>query len=180
VAGFIAPLVTGRDWTGARALVLGNGGAARAVVAGCTHLGFEAIAVVGRHPNKLAAFQADWAKSPQPPPLTVHGWDRLPHCLAGVDLVVNTTPLGMGALVTESPLSGFELAQLPDQTTIYDLIYSPRPTRLLQLAAEHGLTPLDGLEMLVQQGAAAFSIWLGQPAPIDTMRQALVKWLEAH
>jgi shikimate dehydrogenase len=39
---------------------------------------------------------------------------------------------------------------------------------------------LDGLEMLVQQGAAAFSIWLGQPAPIDTMRQALVKWLEAH
>ena len=180
VAGFIAPLVTGRDWTGARALVLGNGGAARAVVAGCTHLGFEAIAVVGRHPNKLAAFQADWAKSPQLPPLTVHGWDRLPHCLAGVDLVVNTTPLGMGALVTESPLSGFELAQLPDQTTIYDLIYSPRPTRLLQLAAEHGLTPLDGLEMLVQQGAAAFSIWLGQPAPIDTMRQALVKWLEAH
>ena len=92
VAGFIAPLVPGRDWTGARALVLGNGGAARAVVAGCTHLGFGAIAVVGRHTNKLAAFQADWAKSPQPPPLTVHSWNHLPHCLAGVDLVVNTTP----------------------------------------------------------------------------------------
>lgn len=180
VAGFIAPLMAGRDWTGARALVLGCGGAARAVVAGCTHLGFGEIAVVGRQASKLAAFQADWAKSPQPPPLTVHGWDHLPHCLAAVDLVVNTTPLGMGSLATESPLSGFDLAQLPDQATIYDLVYSPRPTRLLQLAAERGLRSLDGLEMLVQQGAAAFSIWLGQPAPLDTMRQALVKWLETH
>jgi shikimate dehydrogenase len=180
VAGFIAPLAGGRDWSGARALVLGNGGAARAAIAGCAHLGFGAIAVVGRQATKLATLQADWAKSPQPPPLTVHAWEDLPQCLAAVDLVVNTTPLGMGALAAESPLSGFELAQLPDQATVYDLIYNPRPTRLLQLAAARGLTPLDGLEMLVQQGAAALSIWLGQPAPVDTMRSALVNWLETH
>jgi shikimate dehydrogenase len=59
----------------------------------------------------------------------------------------------------------------------YDLIYNPRPTLFLQQATQHGAITLDGLEMLVQQGAAALELWLGQPVPVDVMRQALEEYL---
>ncbi|MEI2422546.1 shikimate dehydrogenase, partial [Arthrospira platensis SPKY2] len=56
----------------------------------------------------------------------------------------------------------------------YDLIYTPRPTRFLQLAKNQGAVAIDGLEMLIQQGAAALEIWLQQPIPISVMRQSLI------
>ena len=177
VAGFIAPLKAGADWSGATALVLGNGGAARAVVAGCGQLGFGAVRVVGRSRAKLETFQASWAESPIQPPLSTHGWEDLPQILPTADLIVNTTPLGMGRTADQTPLTANDLALAPASALVYDLIYTPRPTRLLDLAAQRGLVTQDGLEMLVQQGAAALEIWLQQPAPIATMRQALVDWL---
>jgi shikimate dehydrogenase len=59
----------------------------------------------------------------------------------------------------------------------YDLIYNPSPTRFLQLAQQQGAIAIDGLEMLVRQGAAGFKIWLQQPAPIDIMRRSLQNYL---
>ncbi|MGF1570539.1 MAG: shikimate dehydrogenase [Nodosilinea sp.] len=177
VAGFVAPLKGHQGWSGATALVLGNGGAARAVVVGCVQLGFGAVQVVGRNALKLDHFQASWADSSWQPPLTVQPWDNLAALLPGADLIVNTTPVGMHTTAGQSPLSSAELALVPATTLVYDLIYTPRPTQLLTLAAQAGLTSLDGLEMLVQQGAAALEIWLGQPVPVETMRRALVEWL---
>jgi shikimate dehydrogenase len=177
VAGFIAPLQAAQDWSGATALVLGNGGAARAVVAGCAQLGFGTVQVVGRSRAKLETFQASWAESPLRPPLSTHSWEDLPQFLPTADLIVNTTPLGMGHTADQTPLSADDLALAPATALVYDLIYTPRPTRLLELAAQRGLATQDGLEMLVQQGAAALEIWLHQPAPVATMRQALVDWL---
>jgi shikimate dehydrogenase len=177
VAGFIAPLKTGKGWSGATALVLGNGGAARAVVAGCGQMGFGAVQVVGRSRANLEAFQASWAESPLRPPLSTHGWEDLPQLLPTADLIVNTTPLGMGRTADQTPLTEGDLALAPASALVYDLIYTPRPTRLLELATQRGLATQDGLEMLVQQGAAALEIWLQQPAPVATMRQALVAWL---
>ncbi len=177
VAGFIAPLKAAQDWSGATALVLGNGGAARAVVAGCGQLGFGAVQVVGRSRAKLETFQASWAESPIQPPLSTYGWEDLPQLLPTADLIVNTTPLGMGRTADQTPLTVDNLALTPASALVYDLIYTPRPTRLLDLAAQRGLATQDGLEMLVQQGAAALEIWLQQPAPVATMRQALVSWL---
>lgn len=178
VAGFVAPLKARQDWSGKRALVLGNGGAARAVVVGCGQLGFAAVEVVGRNAEKLANFKQSWADSPLQPPLTIHGWDALPARLSTADLIVNTTPIGMHTAADQTPLQAQDLALAPDHAVVYDLIYTPRPTRLLALAAERGLGVIDGLEMLVQQGAVALELWLQRPVPVATMRQALVDWLE--
>ncbi|HEX5498759.1 MAG TPA: hypothetical protein VFX03_06010, partial [Thermomicrobiales bacterium] len=86
---------------------------------------------------------------------------RLPE----VRLLVNCTSLGWQA--GETPLAGDLLALLPDDALVADLTY--RQTELLQRAADRGLATLDGLAMLVHQGARAFSLWTGQPAPTATM-----------
>lgn len=178
VAGFMAPIQGRQNWANTTAVVLGNGGAARAVVAGCVRLGFGRIQVVGRNPAKLATFQTSWQTSPLQPPLTVHPWEALPNLLPQANLVVNTTPMGMHTTAEQTPLDAAQLALLPPTATVYDLIYTPRPTLLLQIASQRGLATLDGLEMLVQQGAIALEQWLQQSVPVDTMRQALVDWLE--
>lgn len=177
VAGFIAPLKPLRDWSGQTAVVLGNGGAARAVVAGCTQLGFGKIQVFGRNAQNLDAFLQSWAESPLHPPLSVHGLDAISNAVADAALIVNTTPVGMSTTATETPLDEAILSQAQASALVYDLIYTPRPTHFLRLASRQGLAAIDGTEMLVQQGAAALQIWLNQAAPVDTMRQALLAGL---
>ncbi|MFM7424686.1 MAG: shikimate dehydrogenase [Elainella sp.] len=179
-AGFVAPLkAMQRDWSQTQAVVLGNGGAARAVVAGCTELGFGQIQVVGRSLAKLAEFEQSWQNSPLQPPLQVQDWASLPRLLPQAGLVVNTTPIGMHPHPEASLLNQAELEQLAPQTIAYDLIYTPRPTQFLQQAQTRDAVCLDGLEMLVQQGAVALELWLGQPAPVEVMRQALLDHLRA-
>lgn len=193
VQGFLAPLQEQRDWQQTTALVLGSGGAARAVVAGCGQLGCTAIRVVGRDRLKLKQFQQSWhpalsslsgstvalgtSGTSFPTHLHVHTWADLPELLPQADLLVNTTPVGMHPQVDQSPLSDRDVDQLPKQAIVYDLIYTPNPTRLLQQVQARDLTAIDGLEMLVQQGAAALEIWLNQPIPVDVMRQAAQQYL---
>ena len=69
------------------------------------------------------------------------------------------------------------MARLSANAIAYDLIYTPSPTRFLQLARERGAIAIDGLEMLVRQGAAAFEIWTREKAPVDIMRRSLQKEL---
>ncbi|MBD2464189.1 shikimate dehydrogenase [Oscillatoria sp. FACHB-1407] len=179
VIGFMAPLkAMNRDWQGAIALVLGNGGSARAVVAGCAQLGCADTWVVGRDPKKLEAFHASWQDSTLVPRLSVYPWSELPVLLPQASLVVNTTPIGMHPKVEETPLSQAEIESLQPGAIAYDLIYTPRPTQFLQLAQSRGAIACDGLEMLVQQGAAALELWLQQPVPVDTMRQSLLEQLQ--
>lgn len=176
VEGFIAPLQTTyhQDWRQKVAVILGNGGAARAVVAGCTQLGFAEIHVVGRNVEKLQEFRHSWGNSPLSDKFQVHQWQELPKLITQADLLVNTTPIGMYPKVEDSPLSAEEMAHLPSGAIAYDLIYIPKPTQFLQQAAKQGAIAIDGLEMLVQQGAAALKIWLHQEkVPVDAMRQAL-------
>lgn len=92
--------------------------------------------------------------------------------------MVNTTPIGMHTTADQAPLTAAQLALLPPTALVYDLIYTPRPTVLLQLATQRGLATLDGLEMLVQQGAIALEQWVQRSVPVDIMRQSLVDWLE--
>lgn len=178
VIGFLAPLrAMGRDWSQTQAVILGNGGAARAVVAGCAELGVAQIQVVGRNPEARQAFLQSWAASALGErldhTLSVHGWEELPLLLPTATLLVNTTPVGMHPQVGASPVSRDLLQQLPTGAIAYDLIYTPRPTQFLRDAASAGAIALDGLEMLVQQGAAALELWLKRPVPIAVMRQAL-------
>lgn len=182
VEGFLAPLREAEGWAGAEAVVLGCGGSARAVVAGLSELGFARIRLAARNPERLAAFTADcgrWA-----PALEGLAWESLEPALAAAALVVNTTPVGMAsagdpAAALRSPLEPAELAALAATATVYDLIYTPRPTALLRAAAARGCRAIDGLEMLVQQGAAALRLWSGcAEVPVAAMREAALGQLE--
>ncbi len=181
IEGFIAPLQTtyNRDWSQTTAVILGNGGAARAVVAGCAQLGCAEIHVVGRNLAKLENFRDSWSNSALGKNLQVHHWDLLPKLISSANLLVNTTPIGMYPHVDESPLSHEEIGKFSKNAIAYDLIYTPNPTQFLKLAREIGAIPIDGLEMLVQQGAAALKIWLERDTvPVDVMRQVLRQHLK--
>lgn len=186
VEGFSAPLRQGGDWSGRQAVVLGCGGSARAVVAALVELGLGRIQLAGRRPQGLAACLNDcgpWAPSLEPLPWQDAG-ETLAAALAGADLVVNTTPVGMAsgrdpASAGACPLQAVELEALRPSCWVYDLIYVPRPTRLLQEASRRGCTGLDGLEMLVQQGAASLRLWSGcAEVPVERMRQAALRELQ--
>jgi len=89
---------------------------------------------------------------------------------ADADIIINATPSGMHPLVGECPLPA---GALREGAAVLDLVYNPAETRLLRLAKERGCTAIDGLEMLVQQGARGFSIWTGIAAPVGVMREAV-------
>jgi shikimate dehydrogenase len=97
--------------------------------------------------------------------------------LPQAELVVNTTPVGMYPHVEQCPLDAAAMQRLKASAIAYDLIYTPNPTQFLRQAKEQGAIAIDGLEMLVQQGAAAFKIWVGQTPPVDIMRQSLQQHL---
>ena len=99
------------------------------------------------------------------------GLDALPEHTADADLIVNCTALGMTPQVETSPWPkelGFRRNQV-----VYDLVYNPAVTRLLQLASVDGATVIGGLGMLIHQGAIAFERWTGETAPVDVMRRAV-------
>ena len=192
VEGFLAPLREG-DWPGQRApgqraVVLGCGGSALAVLAGLEQLGFSSIAVAGRNATALAALHAGcrhWLPDLEPLAWTTADDGRLLQALAQADLVVNCTPVGMASTsdplaANRSPLAAAALDRLRPGSGVYDLIYTPRPTALLRGAAERGCRTWDGLEMLVQQGAAALRLWSGRDSvPVAAMRQAALERLKA-
>ncbi|MGL5082178.1 MAG: shikimate dehydrogenase [Microcoleaceae cyanobacterium] len=182
VDGFLAPLrqLDQESWQQKCAVILGTGGAARAVVAGCAALGLGQVHVVGRNLEKLTAFQHSWQHSwqhssgfviPQ-----VHPWETLPDWVAQADLLVNTTPVGMAPDLEQSPVEPTVMQNFKPGAIAYDLIYTPNPTQFLKLAQAQGSTTINGLEMLVQQGAQALEIWLNQPAPVEIMTHALRSW----
>jgi shikimate dehydrogenase len=174
VEGFVAPLKAyNRDWSQTIPVILGHGGAARAVIVGLAELGCTEIHVVGRNEQKLSQFQQSWVNSELSVALKVHLWEQLPQLIAQADLVVNTTPVGMSPHVEQSPVDTEAMQGLRKGAIAYDLIYTPNPTQFLQQAKQQGAITIDGLEMLVQQGVAAFNIWLGQTPPVDIMRQSL-------
>ena len=177
--GFIAPLKTmSRDWTQITPVILGNGGAARAVIAGLTNLGCQEIHVVGRNPDRLAQFYQSWSHAPDITSLLkIHNWDNLSSLIPATDLLVNTTPVGMSPHTDASPVDESLMQKLKTNAIAYDLIYTPNPTQFLKLAQNRGATAIDGLEMLVQQGVAALEIWLQQPVPVDVMRDSLKEYL---
>ncbi len=138
-----------------RAMVLGGGGAARAVVDGLRHLESPpAIHWVSRTPTRLPAWPG---VDPTP-------WDAVPGLLAGIDLLVDATSVGMGGGPDAFPVA-LDPSRLPAAAGVVDLVY-PRPAGGLLDAAERvGLRVQDGLPMLLWQGARAQTLWLGRPLP---------------
>lgn len=180
VEGFVSPLrEMNRDWSEENAIILGNGGAARAVVVGCAELGFRSIQVIGRNSNKLQDFLTSFNNFESvASKLTVNTWDALDSAIENADLIVNSTPIGMAPNTNASPLTTIQSQKIKNGAIAYDLIYTPNPTEFLKQAQVQGAIAIDGLEMLVQQGAAALKIWTGNSeVPVTTMRLALQRHL---
>jgi shikimate 5-dehydrogenase len=90
------------------------------------------------------------------------------------DVIVNATPVGMHPRVSDSPLEARDL----NCRLVFDTIYRPRATKLLEIAARRGMETVSGFEMFVAQGAAQFEIWTGRSAPVEVMRRAAMRGLE--
>lgn len=175
-AGFVADLRDHKvDPRRKHVFILGAGGSARAVVFGLAQAGAASITIENRTAARSQALID--ALAPQFPACR---FQANPEDLATVahsaDLIVNCTSVGMSPHVDASPLPQ-DVVLRPGQT-VYDLIYNPRQTRLLETAAQAGARAIHGLGMLVWQGAIAFSMWTGIDAPVEIMRAAVEDAIE--
>jgi shikimate dehydrogenase len=159
-----------RSMTGA-ALVLGAGGAARAVAWGLAHAGVRRVLIANRT-RKTAEEVATMA-----PHCQAFDWSRLGDLFESADLVVNCTTLGMTKSEQFEPEGGWPVARAPDHCVVMDTVYSPLETPLLRAARARGLVALDGLGMLIHQGALAFEIWFGVLPDVRTARARIMQAL---
>ena len=164
-AGFLADLhAHGVNAARHTVLLLGSGGAARAVVAACAGIGAHIRVAALERP------QAETLKTVAS--VEIFGWTPLEILQASdnVALIVNATPLGMSPKIEASPWA--DDLPLPPDAFVYDCVYNPAETRLVRQARTAGLRAATGLGVLVEQGALAFELWTGKLAPRKLMRLA--------
>jgi 3-dehydroquinate dehydratase / shikimate dehydrogenase len=163
VAGVVVPLEQRITLQGAKILVVGAGGVARAAAFGLKNKGAE-VFITNRTAEKGQALarqsKAKYLK-------------RADVAKSSFDVIINATPVGMGAN-KQSPLEEKEL----NTKYVFDLVYTPAETKLTKMAKAKNIQVIPGLEMFVQQGARQFEIWTGKPAPIADMAFVVSKALE--
>jgi shikimate dehydrogenase len=164
------------DCPGKKVVILGTGGAARAAAVGLLENGVGEVILLGRNEKHIQNFlhhlRTLTAK--------MHGTTRVYGTFLGcpeangllstVDLVVNATPVGLKA---DDATLLFDVNILPTTALVMDMIFNPPLTPLLRAAQAHGCQVLNGLSMLLYQGALAFELWTDRPAPIEVMRKVL-------
>jgi len=154
-----------------RVLVYGAGGSARAVVFGLLSSGVKQVMLLNRHVETAQALADQFGA-------LAHGrihvlqatHEALIEFAPSASLLVNATPVGMSPHVEASIWP--EGKSMPQHLSVVDLIYAPIQTQLIRQARKSGAQTLGGLSMLVEQGAAAFSIWTGEQAPVVIMQEA--------
>jgi shikimate dehydrogenase len=163
--GFLENLRQASDWTApdGPAVVMGAGGAARAVVVALIDAGVPAVRVANRTRARADAFVTEFGDT-----VTAFDWEARGDALAGAALLVNTTTLGMqghGAL-------DLDLSRLPKDAVVNDIVYTPLQTPLLRDAAARGNRSVDGLGMLLYQAVPGFEKWFGvRPEVDDALRR---------
>jgi shikimate dehydrogenase len=164
VAGFVNDLLAhDLPLADMKVALLGAGGAARAALYGLYEAG-ATVTIVNRTPANALEMIADMGIAASVKShVEALNWQP--------DLVVNCTPVGMHPNTEDSPWP--DGLPLPDNSVIYDMVYRPAQTKLMQRAESQGLRAIGGLGMLVRQGAAAFEIWTKRDAPVDVMFDAV-------
>ncbi|WP_297452975.1 shikimate dehydrogenase [Persephonella sp.] len=159
------------DFADKEFLVIGAGGASRAVVYGLIKSGVQKIILANRTVKKAEEIVSDFKKLNRfiEEIIEVIPLNQIENHLKEVDIIVNTTSIGLKD--EDPPL--FDYSKIEKRHIIVDIIY--KKTKLLQAAEEKGCLYQDGLPMLLYQGAKAFEIWTGQRAPIEVMREILSK-----
>ncbi|MGA0246968.1 MAG: shikimate dehydrogenase [Schleiferiaceae bacterium] len=167
--GFIKPLqLKGYDHLDS-ALIFGFGGAAQAVIHGLEQLGCDTIYVVSRNIDKHENDSA----------INLISYDEWPEYAEEVEIIVNTTPLGMHPNIDASPVQEENSIYLRD-SLCYDIVYNPRQTKFLEQAKNAGATCMDGLPMLIYQAARSFELWTGKLFPVQLVEEHLNHVFPAH
>lgn len=162
--GALAALSGKIELAGRRVLILGAGGAARALVYGVAEAGGR-VAIVNRSAERGAALAQEFG-------VQYLASSEIENFQA--EVLVNTTSLGMAPA---SELNPFPPTLIKPSMVVMDIVYNPLRTKLLEAAEKCGAVTIDGLEMFIAQGALQFEMWTGQKAPLKVMRQAVLEAL---
>lgn len=147
-----------------KAVVLGAGGAARAICWALQSDGFKELVISNRSQEKAQHLASLYQGK-------VVDWEKRSEALAGAGLLVNTTSLGM----KNQPALEIDLSSLPKSALVYDIVYAPLETSLLAAARDRGNKVIDGLSMLMHQAAPAFEAWFGvRPQVTEALRRELL------
>ncbi len=178
IEGFLKPLNNTKLWEKKNAVVIGCGGSAKAIIAGLKTLNLKKISILNRSQNSLDKL-INTLKVHQEK-LQIESFlfrdDAIKEIIKNANLIINTTPVGMynpKNNVNQVPLGHEIWENLKAGTTLYDLIYNPKPTEWLKIGLKKDCNIINGLEMLIHQGAASLRLWSGvKEIPIDIMRKA--------
>ena len=145
-----------------RAVVFGSGGATKAIIYALNDLGFEEVVMVSRKPQMHNQITN----------ATMCSYDAWTEYADECSLIINATPLGMIPNTESSPIQPHEVEYLEGKLC-YDIVYNPRETTFLKQAKLSGGIPIDGLDMLIHQGAKSFQLWTGQEFPVGLVKMKL-------
>lgn len=149
------------------AIILGAGGASRAVIWSFLSNGFDPVHIVNRTFERAQSLAGQFG-----PRVKAHAWEDLPSLLPSANLLVNTTSLGMKG---QNPLT-IDLTMLPEKAIVSDIVYVPLQTDLLRQAKALGLRTVDGLGMLLHQAVPGFEKWFGhRPTVSRELRDLILK-----
>lgn len=178
-AGFIRSLEeTGFSCGGKKVVILGSGGSAKGIAFSLAESGVSEITLLSRNMDKGLALISSLKEHYSGGEFNLHSLplEGVEELLKSADLLVNTTPVGMVPHQDQSPMES--LKGLSSRALVADIIYAPRKTKLLQMAEERGLKGINGLGMLLHQGAIAFELWTGEKAPVEVMRRVLLEQIQ--
>lgn len=164
----------GVDPKGKRVVMLGAGGAARAIATELALAGASEIVVVNRSSERGEGMVGD-LRSRTGANVQLVGWSGTYRVPASTDIFVNATSIGLFPDVDAMPPVNMD--DLKSGTLVCDVVFNPPETPFLRTAKQHGLPTLDGLSMLVYQGVIGFELWTGQKAPEAVMKKALAEAL---
>lgn len=163
---------SGISTAGRRILVLGSGGAARAIAMTVALRGEPAeLVILGVVDGELTALARDIADRAGGSVRTAHMDDAsLAEAMSGAEVLLQCTPIGMNPDTEKSLVPA---ALLRPELAVFDVVYNPRRTKLLKQAAAIGCRVVEGMEMFLGQAMVQFELWTGRPAPLDTMRSVI-------
>jgi shikimate dehydrogenase len=156
---------------GRSVLLLGAGGAARAAAFGLCREGIASLTIANRTLERAVDLVMALGKAGPVLAATSMAVEEIAEAVAGADLVVNATSVGMshGGAAGESPI---DVGRLRPGTIVFDMVYTPIESPLIEGARSVGAVGVSGLWMLIYQGAASFELWTGQDAPVKVMYEA--------
>ncbi len=184
VEGFLMPLKN-HNLKDKSIVVMGSGGSARAAVMGLSTLSIKKVTIIGRNESSLniflKSFNSLFSKKNIPIESINNTKLNVSPYIEEADLIINTTPVGMNSINTKQenvPLGNSIWDCLSSKTILYDLIYTPRPTSWLKIGQQKNCLTIDGLDMLVEQGAFSIRLWSGfNDVPVQTMKSSAEKHL---